>query len=189
MRSLRHYLLCARNGRREVARVFQPGARATSCNFFEMRETPIPQGVLQCQQLHRSVARGRPGRCRRRCGSSAEMRGERAIACEKNFGKCARPSASIDRIRRESRESPASDSPEASLAVTFWRRRGAAAADFFRQRTTTERRNRRREGKPALRFRRCGSAARAAARQMSSLRLRRSLTVPGLALPPEAFIT
>jgi hypothetical protein len=145
MRPLRHYLLCARDRRREVARVFRRGARATSRNFCKMRETPIPQGVLQCRQLRRSVAWGRPGRRRRRCGSFAEMRGERAIACEKNFGKCACASASIDRIRRESSESPASDSPEASVAVTFWRRRGAAVVDFFRQWTTTERRNRRRQ--------------------------------------------
>lgn len=188
MRTLRHYLLCARDRRREVARVFRRGAHAPSRKISKMRETPIPQGVLQRHQLHRSVACSRCGMRRQRFGRCAEMRGKRAIACEKNFGKCARASAYLDRIRRESSESPASDSRQASLAVTFWRRRGAAAI-FFRQpdhRSATQAEAGRRAD---AQFRRRDSAAGAPARQMSSLRLRSSLTALGLALPADAFIT
>jgi hypothetical protein len=79
-----------------------------------MLKTTIPQGVLQRQHLHRDLAANRraPRKLHRRC---SPKRSERAESRAKNFlGKCPRASTSVDRIRRESRESPASDSPEAS---------------------------------------------------------------------------
>jgi hypothetical protein len=100
--------------------------------FSKTHETPIPQGLLQRHQLHRSMA---PGCCdtrRQHPGCFTEALEAPAIACEKKLGNVRARAPSIDRIRRESRESLASDSRQASLAVTFWRRRGGLTAIFFR---------------------------------------------------------
>src|SRR5260370_5038734 len=62
-----------------------------------------------------------------------EAFGEHEIADEKKFGKSARASVSVTRIRSESSESPASDSRPAFLAMTFWRQRREATTTIFRK--------------------------------------------------------
>jgi hypothetical protein len=124
--------LCARNRRREVARVLRRSARAQSRNFFKMLKTAIPQGLLRRHQLHGDIASHcRSARARRGNGCAEPLEGL-GIACEKNFRKCTRASARITRIRCESSESPASDSRAAALAMTFWRQRRAVPTTIFR---------------------------------------------------------
>jgi hypothetical protein len=55
----------------------------------------------------------------------------RAIACEKNFGKCAGASVSVDRIRCESRESLASDSRKRVAGGDVLETRDALTEIFF----------------------------------------------------------
>jgi len=133
MSPARHYLLCARDRQRDVADGFRRHARATQPkNFDKCAKHRFHKGFCYINISARRWLYAAARTCRaapkwlRRAGSKARNR-----RLKKKIGKLARASVSVRRIRRESRESVASDSRSTSFAMTFWRRCGEIATTFF----------------------------------------------------------
>ena len=172
---------CARTCRsacvscREVAPKF-------SRSFARMQETPIPPMFLRMHRGHENACAIDFSRRKQRRNRFDKPRARAGIACEKKFRGQRRAKGLGDRFRRESSESPASDSFSAPRARRVREQNfGAAVAILTR--------GRRRETTSKRATSRCGEVPVARSPQMPSLPRKSSFTMLGLALPSDAFIT